>query len=39
VYLNDSPDPLPRNQPVPLGEDDRVHIGAWTTLSLRRRDQ
>lgn len=39
VYLNDSPDPLPRNQAVPLGEHDQVHIGAWTTLSLRRRDQ
>jgi predicted ATPase/class 3 adenylate cyclase len=37
VYLNDSPDPLPRNQPISLGENDRIHIGAWTTLSLRRR--
>ncbi len=37
VYLNDSPDPLPRNQPVPLGEHDQVHIGAWTTLILRPR--
>jgi predicted ATPase/DNA-binding SARP family transcriptional activator/class 3 adenylate cyclase len=37
VYLNDSPDPLPRNQLTPVGEDDQVHIGAWTTLILRRR--
>jgi predicted ATPase len=37
VYLNDSPDPLPRDQPIPLGEHDQVHIGAWTTLMLRRR--
>jgi predicted ATPase/DNA-binding SARP family transcriptional activator/class 3 adenylate cyclase len=37
IYLNDSPDPLPRNQPFPVGEDDQVHIGAWTTLRLRRR--
>ncbi len=37
VYLNDSPDPLPRHQPIPLGEDDQIHIGAWTTLLLRRR--
>jgi hypothetical protein len=37
VYLNDSPDPLPRNQAIPVGEHDQVHIGAWTTLILRRR--
>jgi predicted ATPase len=36
VFLNDGPEPLPRNQPIPFGEDDRVHIGAWTTLTLQR---
>jgi predicted ATPase/DNA-binding SARP family transcriptional activator len=36
VFLNDGDEPLPRNQPIPLGEEDRVHIGAWTTLMLQR---
>ncbi len=36
TYLNDSADPLPFQQPVPIGEHDRIHIGAWTTLTLQR---
>jgi predicted ATPase/DNA-binding SARP family transcriptional activator/class 3 adenylate cyclase len=36
TYLNDSAEPLPFNQAVPVGEADRIHIGAWTTLSLQR---
>ena len=38
VFLNDGDEPLPRNQPVPLREEDRLHIGAWTTLTLQRVD-
>jgi predicted ATPase len=36
TYLNDSADPLPFNEAVPVGEHDRIHIGAWTTLTLER---
>jgi hypothetical protein len=34
TYLNDSTDPLPANQPTKLAVGDRVHIGAWTTLTI-----
>ncbi len=34
TYLNDSPDPLPANQPTSLAAGDRIHVGAWTTLTL-----
>ncbi|MCP2337842.1 FHA domain-containing protein [Actinomadura rupiterrae] len=33
--LNDELDPVPVNVPVPLKDGDRVHVGAWTTLTLR----
>ncbi len=36
TYLNDSSEPLPFHQAVPVSERDRIHIGAWTTLSLER---
>jgi predicted ATPase/DNA-binding SARP family transcriptional activator/class 3 adenylate cyclase len=36
TYLNDSRDPLPFDQPIRVSEDDRIHIGAWTTLRLHR---
>ena len=36
TYLNDSPEPLPFDRAVPIGEDDHIHIGAWTTLTLQR---
>jgi predicted ATPase len=36
TYLNDGPDPLPFNQAIQVGEHDRIHIGAWTTLTLER---
>jgi hypothetical protein len=34
TYVNDGTDPLPPNTPTPLADGDRVHIGAWTTLTL-----
>ena len=35
TYLNDGADPIAANQPVPLADGDRVHVGAFTTLTLR----
>jgi FHA domain len=35
TYLNDSPDPIEANVPVPVGDGDRIHVGAWTTMTLR----
>jgi pSer/pThr/pTyr-binding forkhead associated (FHA) protein len=34
--LNGSPDPIPPHVPVPLNDGDRIHIGAWTTITLHR---
>ncbi|MEE1928351.1 FHA domain-containing protein [Streptomyces sp. TRM 70351] len=34
--LNGAEDPIQPFVPVPLAEGDRVHVGAWTTLTLRR---
>jgi hypothetical protein len=37
--LNDDPDPLPINEGVPMADGDRIHIGAWTTITIKRRQQ
>ncbi|MBO2455682.1 FHA domain-containing protein [Actinomadura barringtoniae] len=34
--LNGSIEPIPFNVEVPVGEGDRIHVGAWTTITLRR---
>ncbi len=34
--LNESADPLPVNVPHPVADGDRVHVGAWTTLTVHR---
>jgi pSer/pThr/pTyr-binding forkhead associated (FHA) protein len=34
TYLNDSEDPIEPNLPVPVSAGDRIHVGAWTTLTL-----
>jgi len=34
--LNDGADPVPTDEPVPLSDGDRIHLGAWTTVTLRR---
>jgi FHA domain-containing protein len=34
--LNENPDPLTTNMPVPVGDGDRIHVGAWTTITLRK---
>ncbi len=34
TYVNDATDPIEANVPVPLGDGDRIHVGAWTTMTL-----
>lgn len=34
--INDATDPIAPNIEVPLRDGDRVHLGAWTTITLRR---
>ncbi|MCI0383218.1 FHA domain-containing protein [Streptomyces sp. CNQ085] len=34
--INGAEDPIQPFVPVPLREGDRVHVGAWTTITLRR---
>ena len=36
--VNDDPKPIDAHVPVPLAEGDRVRLGAWTTVTLRRRE-
>jgi hypothetical protein len=36
--LNDDPTPISRDTAAPVADGDRIHLGAWTTLTLRRRD-
>jgi pSer/pThr/pTyr-binding forkhead associated (FHA) protein len=33
--LNDNPAPIAPNTPIPLADGDRIHLGAWTTITLR----
>lgn len=35
--LNDEPAPIAAQTDVPVADGDRIHVGAWTTLTLRRR--
>jgi hypothetical protein len=34
TYLNDAPTPLAPGQSRPLADGDRVHVGAWTTITV-----
>lgn len=36
TLVNDEPNPLRPNLPRPLADGDRVYIGAWTRITLRR---
>jgi len=36
TFLNDSTDPIDTNRAVPVSDGDRIHMGAWTTLTLKR---
>jgi hypothetical protein len=33
--INDDPIPIRTNVPIPLADGDRIHLGAWTTITLR----
>jgi len=35
TFVNEETDPIAANQPVPVADGDRIHVGAWTTLTLR----
>jgi FHA domain len=35
ITINDDPTPIAPNTHVPLADGDRVHIGAWTTMTIR----
>jgi hypothetical protein len=37
TYLNEEPDALPANQPVPVRPGDRIYVGAWTRITLELR--
>jgi len=39
TYLNGQDKPIEANQPVPLTDGDQIHLGAWTTLTLRSRSK
>jgi hypothetical protein len=32
--VNGGTEPIPVNVPVPVGDGDRIHVGAWTTITL-----
>jgi predicted ATPase/DNA-binding SARP family transcriptional activator len=34
VFINDSTEPLPVNRVTALADGDRIHLGAWTTLTI-----
>jgi hypothetical protein len=34
TYVNESPEPLPANQPRRVGPGDRIYVGAWTRITL-----
>lgn len=34
--LNGAADPIPPYTPVPLRDGDRIHVGAWTTITVHR---
>jgi FHA domain/Double zinc ribbon len=36
TFHNDSETPLSPGEPIVLGDGDRIHLGAWTTLTLAR---
>src|SRR5262249_42702864 len=39
TLLNDDTTPIPPETPVPLAEGDRVHLGAWTTITVVRQSK
>jgi len=37
TMVNDDPEPIAPETPLPLADGDRVRVGAWTTITLRKR--
>jgi pSer/pThr/pTyr-binding forkhead associated (FHA) protein len=37
TMLNDDPVPIAPQTVTPLSDGDRVHVGAWTTITVRKR--
>jgi hypothetical protein len=37
TMLNDDPTPILHDEPVALGDGDCIHLGAWTTITIRAR--
>jgi len=37
TYLNESPEPVAANRPVPVAAGDRIYLGAWTRITLEHR--
>jgi len=37
TYLNDEPDAVAANTPLPVTAGDRIFVGAWTKITLERR--
>ena len=37
TFLGDEPAPIPPHTDMPLADGDRIHVGAWTTITVRRR--
>jgi hypothetical protein len=35
ITINDAPAPIAANRPVRLADGDRIHLGAWTTMTIR----
>jgi hypothetical protein len=35
TLINDGADPIDTNVPVPVADGDQIHLGAWTTITLR----
>jgi hypothetical protein len=35
ITLNDESTPIAANTPMPLSDGDRIHLGAWTTITIR----
>ena len=36
IFLNDATETLPLNRITPLADGDQLHLGAWTTITVRR---
>jgi hypothetical protein len=36
TFVNGDTDPIPPHTPIPLNDGDRIHVGAWTTITLYR---